>query len=403
MEYQIITDRDTEKEIEFKLGTQELNPYIEVSLEKLRNRISIKGYRKGKAPKNLIRVRYYDTLKAEAINELIMDVYKKLLQEKSWEPAGSPELINYDDSADIKFSLRLEIVPAVEIENYRGLELFKEEPLPQDYLYDQTINRLRENYATVIETNRSAAVDDYVTMDLMISEGGKIIENQSDIVIKVGDRSFPDDLNRALVGVKKGEKKAVKIDRQLYQLKIKKIEERVLPQVDEKFAKLLNFSNITEMEKGIKEMVNKEEEERLADELQENLAAVLLERYQFPVPKSLTEREYQLMLKTHNLTDNESARERFLPLAEKRTRFNLILDKIASKEHIEVADEEIIISAQRNGFEKENINDELKEYLRRIITRKKVIEFLIKNANVVQKSKILSPEEVKNVNRSVRH
>ncbi|MGQ9817313.1 MAG: trigger factor [bacterium] len=403
MEYQIITDRDTEKEIEFKLGTQELNPYIEVSLEKLRNRISIKGYRKGKAPKNLIRVRYYDTLKAEAINELIMDVYKKLLQEKNWEPAGSPELINYDDSADIKFSLRFEIVPAVEIENYRGLELFKEEPLPQDYLYDQTINRLRENYATVIETNRSAAVDDYVTMDLMISEGGKIIENQSDIVIKVGDRSFPDDLNRALVGVKKGEKKAVKIDRQLYQLKIKKIEERVLPQVDEKFAKLLNFSNITEMEKGIKEMVNKEEEERLADELQENLAAVLLERYQFPVPKSLTEREYQLMLKTHNLTDNESTRERFFPLAEKRTRFNLILDKIASKEHIEVADEEIIISAQRNGFEKENINDELKEYLRRIITRKKVIEFLIKNANVVQKSKILSPEEVKNVNRSVRY
>ncbi|MGQ9534084.1 MAG: trigger factor [bacterium] len=403
MEYQIITDRDTEKEIEFKLGTQELDPYIEVSLEKLRNRISIKGYRKGKAPKNLIRVRYYDTLKAEAINELIMDVYKKLLQEKNWEPAGSPELINYDDSADIKFSLRLEIVPAVEIENYRGLELFKEEPLPQDYLYDQTINRLRENYATVIETNRSAAVDDYVTMDLMISEGGKIIENQSDIVIKVGDRSFPDDLNRALVGVKKGEKKAVKIDRQLYQLKIKKIEERVLPQVDEKFAKLLNFSNITEMEKGIKEMVNKEEEERLADELQENLAAVLLERYQFPVPKSLTEREYQLMLKTHNLTDNESTRERFFPLAEKRTRFNLILDKIASKEHIEVADEEIIISAQRNGFEKENINDELKEYLRRIITRKKVIEFLIKNANVVQKSKILSPEEVKNVNRSVRY
>ncbi|MGQ9701005.1 MAG: trigger factor [bacterium] len=403
MEYQIITDRDTEKEIEFKLGTQELDPYIEVSLEKLRNRISIKGYRKGKAPKNLIRVRYYDTLKAEAINELIMDVYKKLLQEKNWEPAGSPELINYDDSADIKFSLRLEIVPAVEIENYRGLELFKEEPLPQDYLYDQTINRLRENYATVIETNRSAAVDDYVTMDLMISEGDKIIENQSDIVIKVGDRSFPDDLNRALVGVKKGEKKAVKIDRQLYQLKIKKIEERVLPQVDEKFAKLLNFSNITEMEKGIKEMVNKEEEERLADELQENLAAVLLERYQFPVPKSLTEREYQLMLKTHNLTDNESTRERFFPLAEKRTRFNLILDKIASKEHIEVADEEIIISAQRNGFEKENINDELKEYLRRIITRKKVIEFLIKNANVVQKSKILLPEEVKNVNRSVRY
>lgn len=403
MEYQIITDRDTEKEIEFKLGTQELNPYIEASLEKLRKQISIKGYRKGKAPKNLIRTRYYDILKAEAINDLIMDVYKKLLQEKSWEPAGSPELTNYDDMADIKFCLRLEILPAFEVENYHGLELFKEELLPLEYLYEQTIKRLRENYATVIETNRSAAVDDYITMDLTISEGGKLIDNQSNIVIRIGDRSFPDDLNRALVGVKKGEKKEVQIDKQLYRLKIKKIEERVLPQVDEKFARMLNYSNLTEMDKGIKEMLHKEEEARLVDELQENLAQVILERYQFSVPKSLAEREYQLMLKSYNLTDNESNRERLLPLAEKRTRFNLILDKIAQKEKINVLEEEVINMAQQSGFKEENIDEDIKEYLRRIISRQKVIDFLIKNANVVQRGKILSPEEVKNVNRSIRH
>ncbi len=403
MEYQIVNDSDTEKEIEFKLGTQELNPYIEGSLEKLRSRVSIKGYRKGKAPRNLIRTRFYDTLKAEAINDLIMDMYKKLLQEKNWQPAGTPELTSYDDSAEIKFRLRLEILPVFEIENYRGLELFKEAPLPIEYLYEQAINRLREDNATIMEVDRSAAVDDFVTMDLTISEGEKVIDNQSDIVIKVGDRSFPDDLNRALVGVKKGEKKEVQIDKQLYRLEIKKIEERVLPQVNEEFAKMLNFNDLTEMDKGIKEMLNKQEEERLNDELQENLARVILERYQFSVPKSLVEREYQLTLKNHNLTDNESNRERFLPLAEKRTRFNLILDKIVQKESINVPDEEVINMAQQSGFKLENIDEDIKEYLRRIISRQKAVEFLIKNANVVQKGKILSPEEVKNANRSVRH
>jgi len=403
LEYQIINDGDTEKEIEFKLGTQELNPYIEGSLEKLRNRVSIKGYRKGRAPKILIRTRYYDTLKAEAINDLILDVYKKVLQEKNWTSAGNPELLNFDDYTEIKFRLRLEVLPEFEVDNYRGLELFKEEPLPVEYLYEQTINRLRANYATVVETTRNTAVDDYVTMDLEISEDNKIIENHSDIVIKVGDRSFPDDLNRALVGVKKGEKKEVQIDKQLYRLKIKKVEERILPQVNEEFARMLNFSNLSEMDTGIKKMLHKEEEERLTDELRENLARVILERFQFPVPKSLTEKEYQFMLKSHNLTDNDSTRERFLPVAEKRARFNLVLDRIAQKEDIKAMDDEVMNLAQRNAVEIENIDEDVREYLRKVVVREEVVQFLLKNANIVQKGKILSPEEVKNANRSVRH
>ncbi|MGB9720297.1 MAG: trigger factor [bacterium] len=403
MEYQIINDGETEKEIEFKIGAQELNPYIEESLEKLRARVAIKGYRKGRAPKGLIRTRYYDTLKAEALNDLILDSYKKILQEKNWEPASNPELLKFDDSAEIKFSLRLEVLPKFEVENYKGLELLKEEPLPVDYLYEQTVNRLRENYASVVEANRPAAVDDFVTMDLEISEDNKIIDNQSDIVVKVGDRSFPDELNRALVGVKKGQKKEVQVEKQIYHFKVKKIEERIFPQVDAEFARMLNFGSLEEMEKGIKDMLKKEEEERLADELRESLARVMLERFQFPVPKAISEKEYQFMLKTHNLVDNDSTRERFLPVAEKRARFNLILDRIGQKENILAVDEEVMKLAQRNAIEIENMDEDVKEYLRKVVVREEVVKFLLKNANIVQKGKILSPEEVKNANRAVRH
>ncbi len=403
MEYQMVNDGEIEKEVEFTLGAQELNPYIDTSLEKIRHRVAIKGYRKGRAPRDLIRTRYYDTLKAEALNDLILDFFRKVLQEKNWKTIGPPELVNYDDSTEIKFRLRFEILPAFEVDNYLGLELFREQPLPVEYLYEQTINRMRENYATIAETNRTAAVDDFVTMDLEISEDNKIIETHSDIVVKVGDRSFPDELNRALVGIKKGEKKDVPVDKKIYRIKIRKIEERILPQVDEEFARLLNFNSLPEMEKGIKEMLQKEEESRLNDELRENLARVMLERFQFGVPKSLAEREYQVMLKTHGLTDNDSNRERFLPIAEKRARFNLILDRVAQKEHIEATDDEVAKMAQRNEFDINKIDEEIKDYLRRIAIREQVVQFLLKNAKVVQKGRILSPEEVKNADRTVRH
>ncbi len=403
LEYQIVNETETEKEIEFKLGTQELEPFIDNSIEKLKDRISIKGYRKGRAPKSLIRTRYYDTLKAEAINDLILDLYKKVLQEKNWKPVSNPELVSFNDTGEIKFNLRFEVQPEFDVNDYKGLELFREEPLPLDYLYEQTLNRLKENYADVVETSKPAAVDDFITLDLEIIENNNVVDKQSDLVIKLGDRSFPDELNRALVGVKKGEKKDVQINKQIYRLKIKKVEEKILAKVDEEFAKMLNYNSLEEMEKGLKDMLQKQEEERLNDELKENLAQILLERFHFPVPKSLIEREYQVMLRSSNLNDNESNRERFIPIAEKRARYNMILDKIAQKENIQVSEEELINLIQKNGFNIDEVNEELKEYFRRALMRDMVVQFLLKNSNIVQKGRILSPEEAKNANRSIRH
>ncbi len=403
MEYQIVSETATEKEIEFKLGTQELEPFIDSSIEKLRDKIAIKGYRNGRAPKNLIRTRYYDTLKAEAINDLILDLYRKVLQEKNWKPVSNPELVSFNDAGEIKFNLRFEIQPEFDVNDYKGLELFKEEPLPLDYLYEQTINRLKENYADVAETTKPAAVDDFITLDLEIIEDNKVMDKQSDVVIKLGDRSFPDELNRALVGIKKGDKKDVQINKQIYRIKIKKVEEKILPKIDEEFAKMLNYNNLEEMEKGLKDMLQKQEEERLNDEVKENLAQILLERFHFPVPKSLIEREYQVILKSSNLTDNDSTRERFMPVAEKRARYNMILDKIAQKENIQVNEQEVNNLIQKNGFSIDEINDEVKEYFRKLLIRDTVVQFLLKNANVIQKNRILSPEEAKNANRTIRH
>ncbi len=403
LEYQIINETETEKEIEFKLGTQELEPFIDNSIEKLRDRISIKGYRRGRAPKGLIRIRYYDTLKAEAINDLILEFYKKVLMEKNWKPVSNPELVSFNDTGEIKFNLRFEVQPEFDVNGYKGLELFREEPLPLDYLYEQTLNRLKENYAHVVETSKPAAVDDFITLDLEIIEDNNIIDKQSDVVIKLGDRSFHDELNRALVGVSKGEKKDVQINKQVYRIKIKKVEEKILARIDEDFAKMLNYNSLEEMEKGLKDMLQKQEEERLNEELKENLAQILLERFHFPVPKSLIEKEYQIILRSSNLTDNDSNRERFMPVAEKRARYNMILDRIAQKEDIQANEEDMINLIQRNGFSIDEINEEVKEYFRRALIRDMVVQFLLKNSNIVQKGRILSPEEAKNANRSIRH
>jgi len=92
-----------------------------------------------------------------------------------------------------------------------------------------------------------------------------------------------------------------------------------------------------------------------------------------------------------------------MPIAEKRARFNMILDKIAQKENIEVLEEDVNNLVQKNGFSVDEVSEEIKEYFKKALTRDEVVQFLLKNSNIVQKGRILSPEEAKNANRSIRH
>ncbi|MEO0141785.1 MAG: trigger factor [candidate division WOR-3 bacterium] len=403
MNYQIVNESEVEKEVEFLLSHEDFKPAMDEETERLRKKVAIKGYRKGRAPKNVVHSLYQNTIRTNALNKLIAKFYSKLLEEKKWRPATEPELLNVEDGEEIKFRLRIEVIPDFDVKNYLGLELLKNKPLPSDYLFEEAMNNLRERYATIRETNESAAVDSFVTMDMEIIRKDEVQEQKKDIVVRVGDRSLPDEINRLLVGAKKGERKEIKIQDLLYKISIKKIEEKILPQIDDNFAHSLNCKDIKELEEKVRKAIEKDEENRLKEELEESLAQILLERNQFPVPKTLINFEYQMILKENNLTDSEANRERFWDIAEKRARLNLILEKIAEKEGINTPKTEVVALLKREDSE---INEDRKgyiEYLQNLITRRKTMEFLLKNAIVSERERIVSPREVDNVNRTIRY
>jgi trigger factor len=404
LEYLITVDGESEKEIEVAVPAEDLKPIYEEEVDKLRKEVVIKGYRKGKVPKDLIRARYHETLKASAINDLISKSYIKVLEEKKWQPASSAELLELKEEDKIKFRLRIEVIPDFTVGNYTGLELFKEKPLPMEYLYEQAINQLREKYSTVRETAEPAAVDDFVTIDLEKIEKGKAAEKEQELTVKIGDRSLPDELNRALVGIKKGEKKNVPAGDVAYSVAVKKVEEKILPQLNDDFAKLLNYENMEALKKRIEEEMQKNEEARLEDELRESLAGILLERTIFSVPKVLVNDEYQRMLKNHNLQDTEPTRERFWPMADRRVRFNLIIEKIARQENIRTEEAEVLGLIDQNLLD---VNEENRsrviEYFRNFLNQKKTVDFLLQKAKISEKSRIISPEEAKNAKRPIRH
>jgi trigger factor len=403
LEYKISKDSEIEKELEIQVPYDELEKLIDEETDKLRKEIKIDGYRKGHAPRTLLRSKYKESLKVQAMDRLIKNSYLAVLEERHWKPASQAELLKIDEGNPIKLQLHIQVIPEFEVKDYLNVEVFKEPPMPDEFLIEQGMNALKEQHSEIKEVDRPAVVDDYVTLDIDVREGEKS-STESDQMVRIGDRTLPDEVNRALVGIRKAQTKEVKTDKKTYRLSIKKIEEKTLPQIDTDFAKKLNLKNAEELKEKLLANLKHQEEKRLQEGLKESISKVILERTVFKVPNTLIQHEYEKILKEYNLPDSESNKERFWDVAEKRTRFNLILDKIAEKEDLQVGESEIMDFVTRMGMtlSDQNRNDVI-DYLGGILNREKVMNFLYKNAKISEKSRILSPKEAANDTHSVRH
>lgn len=404
MEYEVAVDNELEKEIEISVPSSELDILIDQEVDKFRKKVQINGFRKGRVPRSLVKTKYRDALKAQAIENLVTKSYLKLLEEKKWRPASHVKLMNIEEGEKIKFRLHFEVIPDFDVDNYRNLEALKSEPIPDDLLLERGLEELRERHATIREVARPAVVDDFVTMDLEIKENKIIKEKKSDVTMRIGNRNIPDEINRELVGIKKSENKEVKVGNLVYKIFIKKIEEKELPQVDDDFAKSLNYESVEQLKKKLTENSKKAEELRIEEELKESLSNILLERICFNVPKSLIQNEYEKILQRFQLPDSDANKERFWNGAEKRVRFNLILEKIVEKENIKVDESEVlnVISNMEIKVNDENRKDVI-TYVSNLLNREKTMDFILKNAKISEKSRIISPKEANNDTSSIRH
>jgi trigger factor len=337
------------------------------------------------------------------MDRLIKNSYAAVLDEKKWKPASQAELLKVEEGDPIMLQMHIQVIPEFEVKDYVNVEVFKESPMPDEFLLEQGLNALKEQHAEIREVDRAAVVDDYVTLDIEVQEGEKT-NKETDQTVRIGDRSLPDEVNRTLVGIKKLQTKEVEAQDKKYRLSVKKIEEKSLPGIDDDFAKKLNLKSVEELKTKLLENLKHQEEKRIEDGLKEAISKVVLERTVFNVPEPLVRHDYEKILKEYDLPDSESNKERFWDVAEKRIRFNLILDRIAEKEDLQVGESEIMDFVTKTGMTLSDQNrNEVIEYLRDVLSREKVMDFLYKNAKISEKSRIISPKEAKNDTRTVRH
>jgi trigger factor len=357
----------TKKRISIEIPTDAIEGEIKNSLNDLRVRTRLPGFRKGKAPLSLIEKRFGKDVEAETMEKLVPKFYSEAIKEASIVPVGRPVLeggleLKRNEPLDLTFTV--EVRPEVEL-SYEGLEVEDVPLMVEDRDVEETIKRLHQERATYEPSPGPVAKGQLIIMDYECVEDGKEFKDE---VFKVGSDLMPMSFSESLVGVIKGGTAEFKVDfpkdyhsselagqKRTFRVTVKEIKDEHLPSIDDEFAKDLEFDDLDALRSHIRERMEQQQRDSIERMQKGLLVKKLVEDHEFEPPESFVETELENMLArersvslsnpsdTENTPefDEEKKREEFLPEALSRAKASVALDIIGEKEGVEVTEDDM--------------------------------------------------------------
>ncbi|MEW6675604.1 MAG: trigger factor [Nitrospirota bacterium] len=425
----------TKKRLSIEIPSDVIEKEIENSLEKLRQKTKIPGFRPGKAPVNLIEKRFGKEVEAEVLERVIPEYYNKALREAELMPVTTPvfdERVDFKRNNPLNLSLTVEVMPRIENLTYENIKI---EDIPvsvDDSEMEVALKKLQEEKAIYEVAEKEIGMDDIVTFDYVDCE---IVRGENNLsvkeeILKMGNEIFPPEMIEKAIGKKKGEVmeftttfdenfKSKELADKTVNLKvmIKEIKQKVLPAIDDEFAKDLGFENISALKERIKENIYKAKKEQVVKIQKAELVKKIIESHNFEVPETLFRNELESLIMEESMSDAEygkqmhdtgyqihdnqvsGIRDRQSEAELKRralrnVQASIIIDAIGKKEGIMVTDDEVrerILSiAQRLQATPEAVTnlyisrDGSLKGLRHSIYEDKVMDMLLSKAIIEQ-------------------
>ena len=394
-----------------KLEGKEWKECLKESYNKKKKDIKIDGFRKGQVPYDIyVKKTGIETLFMDAVDMAVEKLYTKLLSDpKTVTPAATPSIdIKNITDKEVEIEFTLVGAPEVKLGKYKKLGVKKEEITVTDEEVEHEIEHIREQFVEVksledkvkIKEGHVAVIDFEGFLNGTPFQGGK----GEDYSLEIGSHTFIPGFEEALVGLKKGDKKDVKVtfpenyhseelkgQPVVFKVEIKEVKERVFPEFDKDFFEDLNVGGVEsldDLKKYIKENKKAEKERQHEDEYLFKCLDKVVEDSKFEIPEEMTEDEVNRLVRefseklqyqglrledylkfcNSNLNDFKATLK---DEANKRIGYRLMMDAIVEKEKLEVTDEELEnglnetaeqYGMTREDFEKQIGNKDLFKY-----------------------------------------
>ncbi|MDN5618197.1 MAG: trigger factor [Kocuria sp.] len=348
--------------IQVDVPFEEFKPFLSKTYKELAEQIQMPGFRKGKIPNQLIEQRVgYDFVVENALNEGLNGFYQQALTENELTPLAQPEVDvqkkpeQNDREADVSVAIEVVVRPEVELPDYEGLkvEVDAAEVTAEDE--QKALDELRGRFGTLINVERPAAQDDFVTLDLNAMIGEEEVDAANDLSYQVGAGTMLEGLDEAITGLSAGEDATFETtlaggehsgEAATVKVKVTAVKERELPEVDDEFAQLASeFDTIDELKEDLKKQAAQSKIAEQGNAARDKVLDKLVELVEVPVPEKVVEDQIEQHFNNPNAEadhDSEEHRAEVRENTERAFRNEVVLDAVADKEEVGVEQSELI-------------------------------------------------------------
>ena len=386
--------------LKIKVSKENWDKAVNEVYEKTKGKFTVQGFRKGKAPKKVIEQTYGDTVFFEdAFENVINEEYNKFLTEnKEVIPASYPhvEMNSFTIDQGLEATLKFDLMPEVEIGKLDNLKSKRKEVEISDKQIEKELRSEQEKHARFVEEDKVCENGDFATIDFSGSVDGVKFDGGTaeDYRLELGSHTFIEGFEEQVVGMKKGEQKDINVvfpenygaenlkgKPAVFAVTVKKVEKKVLPELNDKFvADTTEFETLEEYKKSIKENLKKIEEEKAERDYEVELIDEIVDRCKLDIPTSMIDNEVESMVHDfeHRLSHQGMKMEDYLSYigknleefknerrsdAEKNIKTRLVLQKIISKFNIEATSEELDAKVEEYASKYNMSKDEFKKSL----------------------------------------
>jgi trigger factor len=412
----------------------ELGKRFSDRLDEIKDRVQLKGFRKGKVPVPHLKKMYGRSLMVEVLQDTVRETSNQALADRKLRPAMQPSVTLPEDQAeiekvlagqaDLSYSMTFEVLPAIELADFKKLKLERLVADVDDEAVEKAIGELVDRSVTfAAEEGRAAVTGDRVTVDFVGKIDGEAFEGGTAEAapIVLGQGNFIPGFEEGITGAKAGEARDVAATfpadypvenlagkAASFAVTVKEVAAPSRPEVNDEFAKTLGAESVAQLKDLVKQQIDREYANVARQKLKRELLDALEQSHEFELPPSLVDSEFAAIwqqleanLKRADKTfadegkSEEETRAEYRKIAERRVRLGLVIGEIADKNDLKITQDEmrkaLIEQARRFPGQEKTVYEYYEKTpgalaeLRAPIFEDKVVDFVLDKAKPADK------------------
>ena len=419
------TENKNEVKLEFVIEAEKFEQGMKKVYQKNAKYFNMPGFRKGKAPYNMVEKQYGPEIFYEdAFNEIVPEIYENAIKENNIEAVSAPQIdvTQMEKGKELKFTAVVQTKPEVKLGKYKGIEIPKIEYNVSDEDVQKEIDSIADKNSRLVTVEDRAVEQKYIAVidfegfvDGVAFEGGKA-ENHE---LEIGSHSFIDGFEDQVVGMKVGEEREINVKfpekyfsedlagkDAMFKVKLHEIKAKELPVIDDEFAKdVSEYDSLEELKASIKEKFQEENEHRAKHETEDAAIKAVCDNVEIDIPSGMIETELDRIMQDMDMRlsyqgmnlakylqmigkTEADFRKDYEEQAKESVKTRLVLEAVIKDAKVEIAEadmeEKLKELAKAYGKTDEELkeNEELKKYVEENLKMEKTIEYIVSNAKI---------------------